>query len=109
MYSIDFNEDALQDLISDLLRENFDPYLTSVGGSGLGILSPYGQHRNPTTETHRLTGQVTPPETPTPQFSPVKFEGDNTSCPDPLRALFETRTISELPGWADGLGRWGYV
>jgi len=105
----DFNEDALQDLISDLLRENFDPYLTSVGGSGLGILSPYGQHRNPTTETHRLTGQVTPPETPTPQFSPVKFEGDNTSCPDPLRALFETRTISELPGWADGLGRWGYV
>jgi hypothetical protein len=97
----DFEESTLQNLVADLLRESFDTYLTSVGGSGLGILSPYGQHRKPVNHySLEGRGQVTPPGTPT-----CKDNRDSI----PLRTLFETRAISELTTWADGLGRWGFV
>lgn len=38
---IDMDESLLKDLMSRLSEDGFVPYLTSVGGSGLGILSPY--------------------------------------------------------------------
>lgn len=37
----EFTEEALTELIQALEGEGFAPYVTSVGGSGLGILSPY--------------------------------------------------------------------
>ena len=102
----DFKAQALQDLINDLIREDFQPYLTSVGGSGLGVLS--GHHRNRRSAAYRTghaLGQVTPPETPI---------ADDLSRPDaydvePLRPSFEASSISELEAWADGAGHWLYV
>ncbi|PPQ70044.1 hypothetical protein CVT26_013368 [Gymnopilus dilepis] len=110
----DFKDAHLQDLINTLIRENFQPYLTSVGGSGLGILSPYPEHRSSGSGRTPLgPGQVTPPETPTPrEISPrqiaeglMKGSGDL----EPLYAPFLSRTVAELPGWASELGRWMYV
>lgn len=109
----DFKAQDLQDLISELIRGGFEPYLTSVGGYGLGILSPYG-HRNRKSAALRSVqdlGQVTPPETPIPDES-LRPESKNTedmSEFEPLRPSFETRSNSELTAWADGLGRWLYV
>ncbi|KAF8132163.1 GHMP kinase, partial [Mycena galopus ATCC 62051] len=37
----DFEAETLDKLIAELEHETFVPYVTSVGGSGLGILSPY--------------------------------------------------------------------
>ncbi|TFK40243.1 cystathionine beta-lyase [Crucibulum laeve] len=100
----DFEGEALKDLINDLIRENFVPYLTSVGGSGLGILSPYAEHRNQAA-INRLPrgdlGQATPPETPN-EHGP----GDDNAL---LRPSFEHSTIPELAEWTTSLGRWLYV
>ncbi|KAF5381979.1 hypothetical protein D9615_004291 [Tricholomella constricta] len=110
----DFKAQDLQNLINQLIREGFEPYLTSVGGSGLGILSPYGYHRNlGSAGAAQFPGQITPPETPS-------HNGDSTSQLDvgqedgakdlqPIRASFEMTSISELPSWAESLGRWLYV
>ncbi|KAF8150764.1 cystathionine beta-lyase [Crassisporium funariophilum] len=112
----DFEDEQLQDLINTLIRENFQPYLTSVGGSGLGILSPYAEHRNRGSQIrHAPTGlgQVTPPDTPTPRepFHPEIVDGSEkrVSNLDALRAPFVSSTMAELPEWAAGLGRWLYV
>jgi len=106
----DFKAQALHDLITELIREGFEPYLTSVGGSGLGILSPYAQHRNPVSIPPRpaqAPGQMTPPETPMIPADDLGLgDGEQT---EPLRATFETSSVSGLPAWADGLGRWLYV
>lgn len=102
----------MQGLTADLVRDEFEPYLTSVGGSGLGILSPYGQHRNYVApRSAPVPGQVTPPETPGELENQLEVEtsGDGDEVPDPLRVPFETRTISELAEWAEGRGRWLYV
>lgn len=113
---IDFKDEQLQDLIKALIRENFEPYLTSVGGSGLGILSPYPEHRNRGSGLRRTAegfGQVTPPDTPTPREpSPgeiVDGSGKSSRDLDPLRAHFVSSTVAELPVWASELGRWLYV
>jgi len=112
----DFEDERLQDLISVLIRESFQPYLTSVGGSGLGILSPYAEHRNRGSQVHRPPGefgQVTPPDTPLPREPPqpeiVDGYAKGASDLDPLRASFVSSTVAELPEWASGLGRWLYV
>jgi len=114
--SEDFEDERLQDLISLLIREGFQPYLTSVGGSGLGILSPYAEHRNRGSRIRRPPGgfgQVTPPDTPTPreQSQPEIVDGDEKKASDlnPLHASFVSSTVAELPEWASGLGRWMYV
>ena len=39
----DFHDEKLQTLISTLLADGYQPYVTAVGGSGLGILSPYDE------------------------------------------------------------------
>ena len=112
----DFEDERLQDLISLLIRESFQPYLTSVGGSGLGILSPYAEHRNHGSQIHRPPGdfgQVTPPGTPTPskQHQPeiVDRYEKGVNDLDSLRASFVSSTVAELPEWASDLGRWLYV
>jgi len=107
----DFKAQDLQDLISELIREGFEPYLTSVGGSGLGILSPYRHHRNRRSAARQDLGQVTPPETPIPveaSRSEAKSTEDATEF-ELLRPLFETSPVLELTAWADGLGGWLYV
>ncbi|KAF8907338.1 cystathionine beta-lyase [Gymnopilus junonius] len=112
----DFKDERLHDLISTLIRESFQPYLTSVGGSGLGILSPYPEHRNRGSgplHTAVGVGQVTPPDTPMPRElspsqivdGPMKGSGDI----EPLHGPFLSRTVAELPAWASELGRWMYV
>jgi hypothetical protein len=108
---LDFKAQDLEDLISELIREDFQPYLTSVGGSGLGILSPYGHHRNRKSSARpsgQALGQVTPPETPIPSEGPGETRDENDNL-ELLRPSFETGTILELPTWADSLGRWLYV
>ena len=111
--SEDFEDERLQDLISLLIRESFQPYLTSVGGSGLGILSPYAEHRNRGSRPPGGLGQVTPPDTPAPreQLQPeiVDRYEKGVSDLDPLRASFVSSTVAELPEWASGLGTWLYV
>lgn len=94
----------MENLVAELARDEFDPYLTTVGGSGLGILSPYQSKTDPTMPTQNQ-GQVTPPETP--RENGVNFDLDDS--PDPLRAAFEARTISELSEWAESRGRWLFV
>ncbi len=115
---IEFRPQDLQNLVDDLTRMDYEPYITSVGGSGLGILSPYPEHRNldvvpSVTRTHEPSGQVTPPETPLPE-SQVQLEHfaatqDIEGAEATLRAPFETISLGGLPGWASGLGRWLYV
>lgn len=104
----DFQDSVLQQLLKDLIEENFDPYLTSVGGSGLGILSPYPQHRHGSTKVSGgavVPGQVTPPETPLAKDLPLELGGAS----EPLRPAFEVQSVLELSAWAEGLGKWLYV
>ncbi|KAK0469897.1 cystathionine beta-lyase [Desarmillaria tabescens] len=91
----DFKEEALKALLDEIVSQQFDPYLTSVGGSGLGILSPY---RTAGSAAYLPPGQVTPPETPSPGGGGVNL------CP-----IFQTKRVLELSQWADSLGRWLYV
>lgn len=86
-----------------------------MGGSGLGILSPYPEHRTPPSARGRgsdpqavpVDGQVTPPETPNPEIA------EGAASPqagfDPLRPAFETAVTTDLPEWTASLGRWLYV
>ncbi|KAJ7116398.1 cystathionine beta-lyase [Mycena epipterygia] len=100
----DFQQEALDKLIAELAQEKFVPYLTSVGGSGLGILSPYTPPNLAQSQTAAvdLPGQVTPPQTPGVATQP--------EAGDPLlRLAFEKQRVSSLAQWADELGRWLYV
>lgn len=116
---IDFKSEDLQRLVEDLIRENYEPYISSVGGSGLGILSPYPEHRNrevisasgSQTRTHVQTdGQVTPPETPAPDRQAQLWDGSvGDKEAETLCAPFKTTSIDHLSEWASGLGRWLYV
>ncbi|KDQ53198.1 hypothetical protein JAAARDRAFT_197679 [Jaapia argillacea MUCL 33604] len=101
-----FQEDNLRDLVEALLQDDFQPYMTSVGGSGLGILSPYAL------PPRRPLAPATPPETPNQQQEPG-FAGleDNTSAAssEPLRSQFEEKSTSELSDWVESHGPWLYV
>lgn len=88
----------MHDLKAALVSNGYDTYLTSVGGSGLGILSPYGQLPLP-------EAPLTPPETS--DFQDVDAAAG--TAPAPLRDLFESKPIEELSNWSDSLGRWLFV
>lgn len=107
----DFKDEQLNTLIDELIREGFHPYLTSVGGSGLGILSPYPEHRtrgsDPQPPRQGAGGPVTPPETPTPDVAERHKKQPVAS--DPLRPTFETAATTDLAEWTTSLGRWLYV
>ncbi|KAH9481650.1 Cystathionine beta-lyase [Psilocybe cubensis] len=113
----EFEDSKQRDLINALIREGFQPYLTSVGGSGLGILSPYPEHRALGSRSRRPTtdslGQVTPPETPTPSLLSsneiVDGSANSTDLYPPLHDTFVSSSVAELPVWAGDLGRWLYV
>ncbi|KAJ8072243.1 cystathionine beta-lyase [Marasmius tenuissimus] len=79
----DFKAEALKDLIAELSAADYDPYMTSVGGSGLGILSPYEEHRNKQAVVDGLD--------------------------DTIQGAFKVRKTTELTPWANDLGRWLYV
>lgn len=100
--------------MNDLIRENYEPYITSVGGSGLGILSPHPEHHNRgafAARTHKHTqaeGQVTPPDTPAPEGAQLN-DTAATGEAEMLRVSFETSSVEGLTEWANGLGKWLYV
>ncbi|TFY73068.1 hypothetical protein EWM64_g10944 [Hericium alpestre] len=89
----DLDESILRELVDSLSDTAFVPYLTSVGGSGLGFLSPH--------QPDNYAGPVTPPETP--------GEGEREVRRASLQAAFEEKAIPELAEWAAGRGRWLYV
>ncbi|KAJ6631005.1 cystathionine beta-lyase [Mycena sp. CBHHK59/15] len=100
----DFEEEVLENLTRQLVQETFQPYLTSVGGSGLGILSPYTPPNIGQSHPTLAPGQVTPPETPQElSHSEVDIVAGE------LRVSFEKQDVPSLAKWADGLGRWLYV
>lgn len=87
--------------MNDLRNDGFEPYLTSVGGSGVGILSPH--------PTKAVPRPVTPPETPEESEEDEKLIGSDPGSGEPLRATFETTLTTDLSHWAEGRGRWLYV
>ena len=89
----------LQSLSADLVSESFDPYLTAVGGSGLGILSPYNSDSSTSSEAGTFTGPITPPETP----------GNGDISLQTLRQQFSSVDVEQLGQWADERGRWLFV
>lgn len=101
MFPIDVPEDKLHDLMNDLRNDGFEPYLTSVGGSGVGILSPYRAQVRPK--------PATPPETPNESEEDEKLIGVQPGSGEPLRSTFESKLSSDLSHWAEGQGRWLYV
>jgi hypothetical protein len=105
----DFKSELATLVMEELIREGFEPYLTSVGGSGLGILSPYAEHR--TREPHMVpipeeSGQLTPPGTPGPRKI---SKGSPSSQLESLRQPFLSTNLAGMAEWATGLGRWLYV
>lgn len=72
-------------LTEELIGSGFRPYLTSVGGSGLGILSPY----DPANRSPSTPGTL----------------GQQPS----LREALEAQDTEELTEWAEKRGRWLYV
>jgi hypothetical protein len=90
--SQDLSESSLRELMAALSTDSFVPYLTSVGGSGLGILSPYNQPQP----------LATPPESPR--------EGEaGAGAVELLRDTFAGKATADLSAWADSLGRWLFV
>ncbi|THH10897.1 hypothetical protein EW145_g1028 [Phellinidium pouzarii] len=97
-----FSEDQLKQLMSELLNDGFVPYLTSVGGSGIGILSPYG-----TSATPSVYGALaTPPETPKVSGSLTK---DAPLYFTRLQHAFDAVSAVRFADWAEQTGRWLYV
>jgi len=91
----EFQHDTLERLIATLIAENFQPYVTAVGGSGLGILSPY-RHSDP--------GDA----------SAASIEKGLSSADDDVDRTISISDFSSvgpdsLPQWTDDLGRWLYV
>lgn len=96
---VDLEQDNLDKLISSLEEGGYGTYLTSVGGSGLGILSPYNRDSEP----HLDDGPVTPPETPALGSSP------GTGLYRSHKAVFEKKSPAELVEWMESRGKWLYV
>ncbi|KAJ8453951.1 hypothetical protein ONZ51_g13311 [Trametes cubensis] len=96
----DFADDALQALISTLEAQGYRPYVTAVGGSGMGILSPYDPIMVDGEDD--VSPPLSPPATPDPN-------GAGESQHPSIRRRFESVDVSELSQWASGRGKWLYV
>ena len=81
-------ETVLAALIETLTSSGFQPYLTSVGGSGLGILSPYD------------------PANYTSDYPSALGHSDQQHS---LHGTFQTKAVEALTAWAEKRGRWLYV
>ena len=77
--------------------------MTAVGGSGLGILSPYDDVVVDSDEGE-VAAVLSPPMTPD-----VPREGGGTLAVGSIRARFERVDTEELSAWAAGRGKWLYV
>jgi len=80
-------ESVLRALTEELNSSGFRPYLTSVGGSGLGVLSPYDPAN----------------------YAVASPQGESRDHQPSLREVFEAQGIEELTAWAEQRGRWMYV
>ncbi|PSR88981.1 hypothetical protein PHLCEN_2v4943 [Hermanssonia centrifuga] len=98
----EFPTAKLRALNEDLRSEDFEPYLTSVGGSGLGILSPYNHESHAHAQPDLYKGPISPPPTPA-EFS------EAGSSAKRVREQFTDATIDELSQWAETQGRWLFV
>lgn len=87
--AVDVEDSVLSALTKELIGSGFRPYLTSVGGSGLGILSPYDP-------ANYALG------------SPSSTPGTLGQQPS-LREALEAQGVEELTEWAEQRGRWLYV
>ncbi|KAL4252293.1 GHMP kinase family protein [Abortiporus biennis] len=102
----EFQPTSLKSLISSLESEQYQPYLTAVGGSGLGILSPHDYHRQQFNlkHSHHDHGEpITPPETPSLEEERSEKELEA------LRADFGSLDDEKFIQWAEGIGRWLFV
>ena len=77
--------------------------MTAVGGSGLGILSPYDDVVVDSDEGE-VAAVLSPPMTPD-----VQREGGGALAAGSIRARFERVGTEELSAWAAGRGKWLYV
>lgn len=93
-------------LIRDLEGAKFDAYLTSVGGSGLGILSPYNNSPDPAESSGE---PLTPPETPAKNDADGGGGGGDGLEAKDMREQFCEVTTDELSQWANARGRWLFV
>jgi len=80
-------ESVLHALTEGLTSSGFRPYLTSVGGSGLGVLSPYDPAN----------------------YAVSSSKSENPDQQPSLREAFEAKGIEQLSAWAKQRGRWLYV
>jgi hypothetical protein len=79
----EFADESLQALITDLTASGFHPYLTSVGGSGVGLRRSQ-QARN------------------------VIAEGGDETFHVTSRMAFTAVPKEQLESWAAGQGEWQY-
>ena len=96
----DFSEEKLRQVVDDLNNEGFEVYLTSVGGSGVGVLSPYAAMNKPSA----YLMPAIPLETSSENAEEQEHEYVNQ-----LKVPFESQSITELPSWAEQRGRWLFV
>ncbi|KIM54345.1 hypothetical protein SCLCIDRAFT_31139 [Scleroderma citrinum Foug A] len=91
----DFPESSLSSLVANLCDKGYIPYLTQVGGPGLGILASHTTALLP----------ITPPE---PAAGDGEVDGVRNES-ETLAALFAQKPKSELGPWMDALGPWAHV
>ncbi|KAL0954656.1 hypothetical protein HGRIS_003607 [Hohenbuehelia grisea] len=101
----DFQEAALQELISELVQSGFEPYLTSVGGGGLGILTPY----TPNAPSTAGVDHITPPGTPNVDSPRIGGPAGAERSGRSLAPTFEALPLDDLAQWAESCGRWVFV
>ena len=84
---LDVADETLTQLQAILEKDGYRPYMTAVGGSGLGILSPHEESNYP-------------------PFKPSEIVPGG---PGPLLDGFSKITQPDLAIWAEERGRWLYV
>jgi hypothetical protein len=89
--------------MAELVRDNFEPYYTSVGGGGFGVLSPYCQHDPVQTA---IPDRESPLETP---ISGSSSRDPDVDASESLKSAFGGQGLKELATWAEAQGRWLYV
>ncbi|KAI6008440.1 Cys/Met metabolism PLP-dependent enzyme-domain-containing protein [Pisolithus marmoratus] len=91
----DFSESSLSSVIATLQEKGYVPYLTQVGGPGLGILISQNTSALPMTPSESAVSDI--------ESNSGLSEGET------LAALFAQKSKTELGSWIDGLGDWAYV
>jgi cystathionine beta-lyase/mevalonate kinase len=104
----DFEVSNLEHLMLGLSESQFKPYLTSVGGSGLGILSTHEGRR--WVHKDAEAGTMTPSDTSDESVVEQENTKDDKDVPPAsLTSAFVTQTVYGLAEWAEMRGRWLFV